>query len=180
MKNLNYYNQIILKQDLINKFNYKNIKKIPQIKKILLDIPSKTNDLSHILSALAGLELLTSQKSTPITTKKPKIVLKSKKGSLSGCKIILKKNARYDFLCRLIIEIFPKIKQFTGFSLSKKLDQNTKILNLSLRNILNFPELEANYYYFTHLANLNITIITNATNLNELLFLLKSFKIPFN
>ena len=47
MKNLNYYYQIVIKQDLINKFNYKTSKRIPQISKIGLSITPKNNDLKQ-------------------------------------------------------------------------------------------------------------------------------------
>ena len=180
MKNLNYYYQIVIKQDLINKFNYKTSKKIPQISKIGLNITPKNNDLKQILTFLLALELIASQKAILSTTKKPKIILKMKKGLLSGCRVTLKKKVKYDFLSRLIIEIFPELKQSVGFQLRKNKDLNTKVLAFSLMNLLNFPELEANYSYFTNLSNLNIIIVTNVNKSNELIFLLKSFKIPIS
>nr|YP_010377303.1 ribosomal protein L5 [Odontella aurita]QYB22952.1 ribosomal protein L5 [Odontella aurita] len=180
MKNFNYYYQTIVKQDLINKFNYTQIKKIPKIEKIVLSINSKNNELKQILISLVALELITSQKAIPTATKKFKIVLTTQKGSVTGCKIILKKKIKYNFFHRLISEIFPKLKQPNSLQFNKNKNKNAKMITFSSLKTLNFPELEANYHYFTNLSNLNITIITSANNLNELLFLFKSIKIPFN
>ena len=179
MKPFNYYNQIILKQDLINKFNYKKIKKVPQLKRIVLSIFWKPNDINKLLIALSALELITSQKAVPINRKNYKIFLKIKKGVPTGCKITLKKKIKYIFLYRLVHEIFPQIVQSKKLSFNTKPNRTNKIITFSLKPVLSlFSELEINYSYFLNLSNLNITIITNTTNTYENFFLLTSFKIP--
>jgi len=180
MKNLKYYYYTIITYDLVNKFQFRKIKKIPHVDKVIVRITPKNNELKQILIALAALELISTQKAIPVNAQKARIILKMQKGNIAGCKITLKKNIKYNFFHRLIVEIFPKAKQFTSLKLNKSSVQHTKIMTFSLKNILSFPELEMNYHYFASLSDLNITIVTNTNKFREFIFLLKSLKFPFS
>ena len=79
---------------------------------------------------------------------------------------------------RIVVEIFPKLKNFNGFTLNRKIKKNA--FSYELHDTFSFYELESHYYYFNNLPKLDITVITNSKNKEELIFILKSFQFPFN
>jgi large subunit ribosomal protein L5 len=104
------------------------------------------------------------------------IILKIRKGNLIGCKVILTKILMYNFFTKLLVNLFSQMKEFKEFSFQKKTIQKNSY-SLQLKNTFIFLELEQNYNLFNNLSNLNITIVTNTSTQNELLFLLNSFKL---
>ena len=176
MNFLQQFNLKNLKYDFLNKFLYKKSNELPQLKKIILNIGCKKLELKQLATSLLVLELITKQKGTMTTTKYSNILLKIRKGNTTGCKVILRKTKMFDFLSKLLIEIFPKQKNFVGFNITKKL--KTKTFSCKLKNILSFNELEKHYYLFNNLSSLDITFVTNATKKEELIFVLKSLKFP--
>ena len=61
---------------------------------------------------------------------------------------------------------------------SFKKNENMKNLSFTIKELTAFKELETHFYLFNNVPPLNITLITNTKTKKELLFLLKSFKIP--
>ena len=93
MNSLEYYYKTIIKYDLINKFSYSNIKKIPELKKIVLNFGCKSSEIKELATSLLALELIINT-NTPIfltKSKQPNVLLKIRKGAPVGCKVILKK-----------------------------------------------------------------------------------------
>ena len=171
---LEYYYINIIKYDLINRYNYKNIKDIPKLKKIILNFGCKTSELKKLSASLLFLQLITTKKGKLTVSKQSNIVLKIRKGNPVGCKILLVKTAMYKFLFKLLIEVLPRIKN--KILLKKTSYKNT--LTYNFENIMIFKELEKNYLVFSLLKNLQVTFVTNATTNEELFFLLNSFKFP--
>jgi large subunit ribosomal protein L5 len=167
-----YYNNII-KKDLINRFNYKSIKKIPKLEKIVLNFGCKSFELKKLASSILSLQLITTKKGVLTVSKKPNLLLKIRKGNPVGCKLLLTKNLMYVFFTRLITEIFPRIK-------NKKLIKKHFFINsltYNIENVLLFKELEKNYLLFNDIKNFQVTFVTNTKTKEELYFLLDSFKI---
>lgn len=165
-----------LKYDLVNKFAYKNTKELPSIKKITLNFGCKNNDIKSIATSLLAFELISGQKSTMTLTKHSNILLKIRKGNPTGCRVILKKKRMLNFFSKFLTEIFPKLKNFEGLKLNKKIKKNA--FSYNLRDTFNFQELEEHYYLFNFLPPCNITIVTNTKTKKELTFILNSFKFP--
>jgi large subunit ribosomal protein L5 len=92
----NYYINII-KYDLVNKFYYKNHKKIPKLNKIILNFNCKNINFKLLISSIIALELITTQKSIITSSKKSNITLKIRKGNPIGCKVTLRKEKMYFF-----------------------------------------------------------------------------------
>ena len=90
--------------------------------------------------------------------------------------VILKKNKMYAFTFKLLIDVFPSLRDFKGIHIAKKL--NTTSFSFTLSDLISFKELEKQFYLFSNLPPLNITFITNARSKKELLYLLNSFKLP--
>ena len=174
----NYYKNVV-RYDLINKYCYKDLQNLPKLQKIVLNFGYKNPNIKNLASALLFLELITTKRGVITTARGPHILLKIKKGNPVGCKIILKKTLMYSFFTKLLIDIYPQMKEFKKFTLQKK-NQQPNTFSYQLKNIFVFLELERNYNLFNNLSNLNVTIVTNAKTQNELLFLLNSFKHPIN
>ena len=58
MNFLKNYNENVVEYDLINKFNYKILNKIPKLKSITLTFKLKKSDTKTLISSLAALKLL--------------------------------------------------------------------------------------------------------------------------
>ena len=115
-----YYKQII-KQDLTNKFIFKNNKKVPKIKKIILNFSCKNLSIQKFAITILALEIISFKKGTITITKKPNIILKIQKGYPAGCKVELKNHQIYLFLTKLNIKIIPRLRNFPGFKLKKQI-----------------------------------------------------------
>jgi large subunit ribosomal protein L5 len=172
----NYY-QSVIQYDLINKFQHKNLQNLPKLQKIVLNFSYK--DFKNLASSLLSLELVTAKRGTLTTANNSHILLKIRKGNPVGCKVILKKTLMYHFFTKLLVDVFPKIKEFKEFNFQSFLFQ-PHTFSYQLKNTFIFFELEQNYSLFSSLSNLNITIVTNTKTQEELLFLLNSFKLPIN
>ena len=173
---LNFYLKTY-KYDLINKFFYKSTKELPKIKQITLNFKCKTTELKTLTSTLLATELISKKRGVLTITKKPNIVLKTKKGNPIGCKITLRKKNLLNFLIKIIIEITPKLKKFDGFKLNRKLKKN--MFSFELHDTFIFNELESNYYLFNTLPKLGISIITTSQKKTELLYMLQLMKLYF-
>lgn len=172
----NYYKKVI-RYDLINKFSYNNLDDIPELKKITLNFGCKSFEIKNIAASLSVLELITAKQGTVTKARRPNILLKVRKGHPVGCVVVLTKSQMYDFFLKLLTQVFPNLKDFKGVKISKKL--KNKSFSLTLTDLINFRELEKQFYLFTNLPPLNVILITNARNKKELLYLLHSFKVPF-
>jgi large subunit ribosomal protein L5 len=162
-----------LKYDLINKFFYKNIKKLPSLKKIVLNFGCKTTNIKTLAANLLALELLAGKRGSLRTAKQPNLALRIKKGNPVGCILTLNKT-KLNFISKILTETLTKIKQFDGLKL--KCEKNC--LSYTIKNSFNFTCLEDHYYLFNNLSNLNITIITNSSKKEETLFVLKALQLP--
>ena len=103
MNILNYFYTKTLKYELLNKFLYKNVNKLPKIKKIIFNFNCKNFELKNLAVSLLVLELITNQKGILTKSKYSNILLKICKGNPTGCKVILRKRKMLDFFFRLIL-----------------------------------------------------------------------------
>lgn len=163
-----------LKYDLINKFFYTNTKKLPKIKKIVLNFGCKTTNIKIIATNLLALELISGKKGVLKTSRQPNLVLKIKKGNPTGCALTLIKKFQIKFIYKILIEILTKIKQFDGFTF--KSEKNC--FSYTIKNSFHFSCFKDHYYLFNNLSNLNITIITDNFRKEETIFILKSLQFP--
>ena len=77
--------------------------------------------------------------------KRSNILLKIRKGQPSGCVVVLKKKEMYDFFFKLLIDIFPNLKEFKAFKINKNLKTS---FSFTLKHLINFKELERQFYLF--------------------------------
>ena len=92
-------------------FGYKNINMGPKIEKIVLNmgLGLDGNDSKILKSCENDLSLITGQK--PVLTKFKKSIsnFKTRKGTVSGLKVSLRKDRMYEFLDRLVNIALPRI-----------------------------------------------------------------------
>lgn len=172
----NYFYYKNLKFDLINKFQYSNLKKLPELKKIVLNSNCKTTELKTLAKSLLALGIVTNQHGRLTISRRPNMSLKIREGSPIGCKVILNKSSMLDFIFKISNEVFPKTKNFDGILIRKKVEK--RACSFILKDVLNFTELSENYYLFNNLSHFNVSFITKVTCKKEMLFILKSLQIP--
>ena len=172
MYNLKRYYDNVIKYNLLNKFEYQDLKRLPKIKKVVLNFNCKAFEIKKLSTALLALKLVTNKKGKLTTSNKPNIILKIKKGTPVGCKVILTSKLMYKFLNLFIFRVLPTLK---NSALIKIKDKST--ITYTIKNSLIFKILEKNYIIFNNIQNVNINIITTTASYKELFFLLKSFKL---
>jgi large subunit ribosomal protein L5 len=158
-------------------FSYKNIHQVPKIVKITVSSGLGLNAQNKIFlqKAIDEFRIITGQQ--PVITKAKKSIagFKIRKDMLIGLKVTLRREKLYSFLTRLIHLVFPRIRDFRGFS-SKGFDQFGNY-TLGLSEQLVFPEIS--YESVDQKRGFNITIVTTAKNTNEAYFLLEKIGFPF-
>lgn len=175
---LNYFYNKNLKFDLINKFHYANLKKLPKLKKIILNLNCKTTNLKTLGINLLALELITNQKGKLIISKEPNLLLKLRKGNPRGCKLVLKSSIMLIFFLENLNKVVSNTKNFNSIKIYKKVER--KSFSFVIKNILSFSELSENYSLFSSLSYISLSFITNAKTKKELIFFLKSLQFPIN
>jgi large subunit ribosomal protein L5 len=172
-----HYNYIV-KHDLVTKFNYKNNNVVPKLQKIVLNFGIKEVNFKLLLPTLIALELVSSQKGALARSNKSNIALKIRKGVPVGCKVVLSKTNMYLFFSKIIITVLPKIKQFEGVVFKKAVTRPSKSFSFFFNNVLIFSELESQHELFKNTSVLDVSIVTNCRTVEELHFLLASFRFP--
>jgi large subunit ribosomal protein L5 len=164
-----------LQYDINNKYLLKSIKDIPKLKKIVLNhnCSSKPLNLKLLASSMLALELITGQKGTLTKTSSPNISLRLKKGTPIGCKLTLKKEAKYEFLSKIMKESTPSSKTFKLF----KSNQLEKAFSFDIVELFSFNEVEKQYRIFTNLTALNVTITANSESSFNFKFLIKTLQL---
>lgn len=172
---LRYYNHRIIKRDLVNKFKYNKVEEVPGLERIILNFGCRNFNIQKFATTLLALEIITTKKATLTTAGSPNVLLKIQKGHPAGCKVVLEEKEAYSFLTRLLLEILPKLKNFSGFKLKKTTGSISFTL---LSNQILLQEFEEQYPLFASLPNLDVHISSNSSTQKELLFMIKSLKLP--
>lgn len=174
----NYFNNVV-KYDLVNKFYYTELDKIPVIREIVVVFRFKELSVKQLSTMLLALELITSKKSQFLIARKGNLFLKIRKGFPIGCKVILRKKKMYDQLSKLVNEVFFKIKALLKINQNKSKNDNT--VSYSLNDNSLFVEIGQNYNLFNSiLTDVTIIIIGKKINQKGFFFLIKSLKQPLS
>ena len=166
-----------IQQDLKNKFGYKNIYMVPEIKKIVINmgLGLDGNDNKILKSCEDDLAKISGQK--PVTTKFKKSIsnFKTRKNTNAGVKTTLRKNKMYEFIDRLVNIALPRIKDFRGLNL-KGFDKFGNY-SFGIKEHIVFPEV--NFEKVEKIRGLDITIVIRSKSVNDSFELLKKFNFPF-
>ena len=179
---LDYFSRKTLKYDGLNTFDYQEKAQLPQIKKIILHFCCNNANVKQLSSSMLALELFTTKKGRLTTTTKINVLLKIKKGTPAGCKVILTKGSIYIFLTRFLNEIWPLI------STSKKMvNTSRRVSHLAgenknyyywIEDALTFLELEENFHLFNLLGHIDMYILANSKTKYDIPFICNWFQLP--
>ncbi|MDU3214434.1 MAG: 50S ribosomal protein L5 [Negativicoccus succinicivorans] len=166
-----------IKNDLREKFNYKNVMEIPKLEKIVINIGvgeavanSKALDAAvNDLTAIAG------QK--PIITRAKKSIanFKIRENMPIGCKVTLRGEKMYEFLDKLINIAIPRVRDFRGVRATSFDGRGN--YSLGIKEQLIFPEID--YDKIDQVRGMDIIMVTSAKTDEEARELLRAFGMPF-
>ena len=166
-----------IKPNLKEKFGYKNLYMVPEIKKVVLNmgLGIDGNDSKILKSSQEDLAAITGQK--PIITKFKKSIsnFKTRKNTNAGLKVTLRKNKMYEFIDRLVNIALPRIKDFRGLS-SDGFDKFGNY-TFGIKEHIIFPEV--NFDKVDKIRGLDITIVISSKSKDHSFELLKKLNFPF-
>ena len=168
----------VVRQQLVEKFEYKNSMQVPRLEKIVINmgVGGAVNDRKKLTNALEELGALTGQK--PVATKAKKSIagFKLRDGMAIGAKVTLRGERMYEFLDRLITIALPRVRDFRGVN-GKSFDGRGNYA-MGLKEQIVFPEID--YDKVDEVRGLDIVICTSADNNDEAKALLAGFSMPFS
>ena len=171
-----HYDKVIV-VNLQNKFSMKNRLMVPKILKVVLNmgLGADANDKKKLQNCIEDMSLISGQK--PVVTRFKKSIsnFKTRKGTVAGAKVTLRKNKMYEFIDRLVNIALPRIKDFRGLSVNgfDKFGNYTFGIN---EHII-FPEI--NFDKVDRIRGMDITIQTSGKDKERALALLKAMNFPF-
>ena len=166
-----------IQQELKNKFGYKNIYMVPEIKKVVINmgLGLEGNDNKILKSCEDDMSKITGQK--PVVTKFKKSIsnFKTRKNTNAGIKSTLRKNKMYEFIDRLVNIALPRIKDFRGLRLNgfDRFGNYT----FGIKEHIIFPEV--NFDKVDKIRGLDITIVIKSQKIEHSFELLKHLNFPF-
>lgn len=166
-----------IKNDLREKFNYKNVMEIPKLEKIVINIgvgEAVTNSKA-LDAAVNDLTAIAGQK--PIITRAKKSIanFKIRENMPIGCKVTLRGERMYEFLDKLINIAIPRVRDFRGVRATSFDGRGN--YSLGIKEQLIFPEID--YDKIDQVRGMDIIMVTSAKTDEEARELLRAFGMPF-
>ena len=166
-----------IKNDLREKFNYKNVVEIPKLEKIVINIgvgEAVTNSKA-LDAAVNDLTAIAGQK--PIITRAKKSIanFKIRENMPIGCKVTLRGEKMYEFLDKLINIAIPRVRDFRGVRATSFDGRGN--YSLGIKEQLIFPEID--YDKIDQVRGMDIIMVTSAKTDEEARELLRAFGMPF-
>lgn len=165
--------QPALQKDL----DIKNVMATPKLVKIVINVGIGTYTKQHkdFSNVVENVSNITGQK--PVIRKSRMAIsnFKLRQDMPVGVMTTLRGKRMYDFMHKLVHVIFPRIRDFRGFS-TKSFDGHGNY-SVGITDFTIFPEINLDDIVHDH--GLQISIITSAKNDQEGEMLLKSFGFPF-
>lgn len=166
-----------IRPNLQKEMGANSILAVPTLEKIVINMGiGKTKENKQFLEeALSDMTKIAGQK--PVMTKSRVAIsnFKLRKGVVIGIAVTLRGEKMWDFYEKLVRIAFPRVKDFRG--ISKKSFDGRGNYNIGFKDMLVFPEIDANRINFV--KPMQITIKTTATNDKDAYQMLKSLDLPF-
>ena len=171
-----HYDEVV-RQKMIEEFNYKNPLEVPVIEKIVLNmgVGEAVNDTKKVTLAAADLALIAGQR--PVITRARNAIstFKVRENMPIGAKVTLRKVRMYEFLDRLITIALPRVRDFRGLN-ARSFDGRGNFA-MGIKEHIVFPEI--NYDKVESILGMDIIVCTTAKTDNEARALLRAFNFPF-
>lgn len=171
-----FYNETVRDQ-LMEKFSFKNVMQVPRIEKITLNtgVGEAVRDKKLIEKVVSDMEQIAGQKVVVTKAKKSIAGFSIRDDYPIGVKVTLRRQRMYEFLDRLISIAIPRIRDFRGMS-AKAFDGRGNY-SLGITEQIIFPEID--YDKIDALRGMDIAITTSARTDDEAKALLEAFSFPF-
>lgn len=175
MRLLSLYHDNVIAYDLVTKFNIKK-KKLPRFSKFVISFHSSNISLINLLISSLSLDLISNQKSHYILSKvNHNLNIKVKSGFPTGCKVTLRKKKMMRFISNLFITNDVKNVRLNAVNFKESMGNN---IHFCISDLTFLKFVEDNYFIFRELSKIKVSIAaTNVLNVQNLLFMLSSFKI---
>jgi large subunit ribosomal protein L5 len=165
-----------VREQLQERFGYKNVNEIPKLEKVVINMSvgdAITN--SKVLdTAVAELQAISGQKPVVTKAKKSIAAFKLREGMNIGAKVTLRGDRMYVFLDKLFNVVLPRIRDFRG--LARKSFDGRGNYNMGLREQIVFPEI--NFDKVEKMRGMDIVIVTSAKNDEEATEFLSAMGLP--
>jgi large subunit ribosomal protein L5 len=165
-----------VREQLQQRFGYKNVNEIPKLEKVVINMSvgdAITN--SKVLdTAVAELQAISGQKPVVTKAKKSIAAFKLREGMNIGAKVTLRGDRMYVFLDKLFNVVLPRIRDFRG--LARKSFDGRGNYNMGLREQIVFPEI--NFDKVEKMRGMDIVIVTSAKNDEEATEFLSAMGLP--
>jgi len=170
-----YKNEIV--PMLKEKFQYKSVMQVPEIKKISINkgIGTAVADKKQIDVGVEELAIISGQKAVSTIAKKSVSNFKLREGMPIGARVTLRGDKMYEFLDRLMSVALPRVRDFRGIN-EKGFDGRGNY-TLGVKEQIIFPEISIDK--INAISGMNISIVTSAKTDEEGYELLKAFGLPF-
>ena len=164
-------------ENLSRKLNLRNKLMTPKFHKIVLNmgLGNDANDRKKLKICIDDMALISGQ--LPVVTKSRKSIsnFKTRKGSVSGIKVTLRKDKMYEFIDRLINIALPRVKDFKGLN-PDSFDEFGNY-TFGIKEHIIFPEI--NFDKVDMIRGMDITLVTTGKNKEQALTLLEAMNFPF-
>lgn len=162
----------------LNKYFFTSLKKVPKIKKIVLTLKISKYKIKDLALNFLILELIQNITSNTriqiIKTKKPNLILKLRKGTPIGCKIIINSSFQiFEILNKLNINI-TLFNKTSKKNITKQLCKIDNSLTIPIKNVLSIKQINRFYNLFiNNHFNFNINIFFSNKLKQEISFVYK-------
>ncbi len=162
---------------LIERFQYKNVMKVPRLKKISINIGvgAAAAEPKLLEIALQELAQITGQKPQVRKSKKAISNFKLREGQAIGCRVTLRRKAMYEFFDRFVSLAVPRIRDFRGLS-DTSFDGRGNY-TAGVREQIIFPEIDIDKV--PRISGMDISFVTSASTDEEAYALLSELGMPF-
>src|SRR5690606_21038243 len=166
-----------IKEEMMDKFNYRNIMEVPRLEKICLNqgVGAATADKKLVDNAVSEMTMIAGQKAVPTKARKAISNFKLREFMPIGARVTLRHDRMYEFLDRLISTSLPRVRDFQGLKV-KGFDGRGNF-TMGVTEQIIFPEI--NIDKTPRITGMDITFVTTAKNDVECLELLRQFGMPF-
>lgn len=169
-----YFKQVV--PTLKKQFQIANHFDIPRIAKVTINVGINSRQDQKLTDVVIDtLSRITGQKPVKTKARKSEAGFKIRQGMVVGVMTTLRGNRMWDFLTKLVVITFPRIRDFRGIPQSA-VDKNGN-LNYGFKEHIAFPEISANEVESIH--GLQINIQTTAKTKEEGLALFIALGFPF-
>lgn len=167
----------VVRQQLLDKFNYTNPMMVPKLDKIVLNIGvgEAVGDSKKARTAAEDLAKIAGQKPVVTKAKKSIATFKVREDMPLGTKVTLRRQQMFEFMDRLITIALPRVRDFRGLN-PKSFDGRGNYA-MGIKEHIVFPEID--YDKVDQIWGMDIIVCTTAQNDDEARELLRAFNFPF-